>query len=310
MSWRRRALPPTTRIPRPWISCGATRAGTSRASSTNPSSPTSSRPARQGSFRTFLADYVTTEDGTGIVHTAPGFGEDDYQTLKGTGIPTVCPVDAECRFTEEVPDFEGVFVKDADKPIIERLKAEGKLVKREQYLHAYPHCWRCESPLIYRAVGSWFVKIDPVKPMMLDANARSPLGARPHPDRPFRQVAGERPGLGHQPQPLLGQPAARSGSATTARRTVCVGSREELEELSGAEPTTCTSTSWTTSPGSAPAGARCAAYPKSWTAGSNPAPCPTPRSTIPSRTRSISRPTSRRTSSARAWTRPAAGSTP
>ena len=100
----------------------------------------------QGAFVTVLGDYVSTEDGTGIVHTAPGFGEDDYQVLKGTGIPTVCPVDAECKFTEEVSDYQGIFVKDADKAILERLKAEGKLVKREQILHAYPHCWRCSSP--------------------------------------------------------------------------------------------------------------------------------------------------------------------
>ena len=123
-----------------------------------------------GAFRTFTADYVTTEDGTGIVHTAPGFGEDDYETLKGTGIPTVCPIDGECRFTGEISDYEGLFVKDADKGIIQRLKDEGKLVKRDTYFHSYPHCWRCKSPLIYRAVSSWFVKIDLIKESMLNAN--------------------------------------------------------------------------------------------------------------------------------------------
>ena len=126
----------------------------------------------QGAFRTVLGDYVSTEDGTGIVHTAPGFGEDDYTVLKGSGVPTICPVDAECRFTADVTDYKGVFVKDADKAIMERLKAENKIVKRDQVLHAYPHCWRCESPLIYRAVSSWFVKIEPVKRKMLDANAK------------------------------------------------------------------------------------------------------------------------------------------
>ncbi len=123
-----------------------------------------------GAFRTHAAEYVTTEDGTGIVHIAPGFGEDDYQVLKDSGLPVVCPIDAECKFTDEVPDFSGLFVKDADKPIIDRLKGEGKLVKRENYLHPYPHCYRTGKPLIYRAVSSWFVRIEPIKEKMVRAN--------------------------------------------------------------------------------------------------------------------------------------------
>lgn len=126
--------------------------------------------AEYGAFRTFNADYVTIEDGTGIVHTASGFGEDDYNVLKDTGIPVVSPIDDECRFDANVPDFQGRFVKDCDKDIIARLREEGKLVKRENYLHSYPHCWRCSSPLIYRAVGSWFVDIQKIKDKMLNAN--------------------------------------------------------------------------------------------------------------------------------------------
>ena len=126
--------------------------------------------AAKGAFRTVVGNHVTDTDGTGIVHTAPGFGEDDYAVLKGSGISTVCPVDAECKFTGEVPDYQGRFVKDCDKDIIDRLKAEGKLVKRDQILHAYPHCWRCESPLIYRAISSWFVSVEKIKTKMLAAN--------------------------------------------------------------------------------------------------------------------------------------------
>ena len=111
-----------------------------------------------GAFRVFNGDFVSTEDGTGIVHTAPGFGEDDNKVFQGSGVPVVCPIDDECKFTHEVPDYEGRFVKSCDKDIIDRLKKEGKLVKRDQIFHAYPHCWRCGSPLIYRAIGSWFVK--------------------------------------------------------------------------------------------------------------------------------------------------------
>ncbi|MDY0304355.1 MAG: isoleucine--tRNA ligase, partial [Sphaerochaeta sp.] len=123
-----------------------------------------------GAFICVTGDYVTTEDGSGIVHTAPGFGEDDYQVLKGTGIPVVCPIDMEGRFTAEVSDWEGVFVKDADKEIIEYLRGKGLLVKRENYLHSYPFCYRTKTPLIYRALSSWFVDIQKIKQYMLDAN--------------------------------------------------------------------------------------------------------------------------------------------
>ncbi|WP_262373163.1 class I tRNA ligase family protein [Treponema phagedenis] len=117
-----------------------------------------------------LGDFVSTEDGTGIVHTAPGFGEEDNLVFKDSGVPVILPDDAECKFTQEVSDYQGMFVKDADKLIMERLKSEGKLVKREQILHAYPHCWRCSSPLIYRAIGSWFVSVEKIKENLLKAN--------------------------------------------------------------------------------------------------------------------------------------------
>ena len=124
----------------------------------------------QGAFRAHLADYVTTEDGTGIVHIAPGFGEEDHEVLKDSGLPVLVPIDPEARFTSEVWDYEGLYVKDADKEIIKDLKGSGALVKRENYLHPYPHCYRTKKPLIYRAISSWFVDIEKVKQAMLDAN--------------------------------------------------------------------------------------------------------------------------------------------
>ncbi len=126
--------------------------------------------AEKNAFRTLLADYVTTEDGTGIVHTAPGFGEEDYAAMKDTGVPVVCPIDAECKFTDEIPEYKGLFVKDADREIIKRLKDEGKLVKRENYRHSYPFCYRTKKPLIYRAISCWFVDIGKIKEKMLKAN--------------------------------------------------------------------------------------------------------------------------------------------
>ncbi len=126
----------------------------------------------EGAFITVLGDYVTTEDGCGIVHTASGFGEDDYQVLKGTGIPVVCPIDDECQFTSEVPDFEGRFVKDTDKDIIKWLKDRNLLVKRENYLHSYPFCYRTDAPLIYRAMSCWFVDVQKIKSIMLESNEK------------------------------------------------------------------------------------------------------------------------------------------
>ncbi|HKK48350.1 MAG TPA: isoleucine--tRNA ligase, partial [Alkalispirochaeta sp.] len=126
--------------------------------------------AEQGAFRVHLGDFVTTEEGTGVVHIAPGFGEDDHRLLKGTGLPVIVPIDPEARFTAEVPDFEGLQVKDADKKIIAWLKERGILVKRETYRHSYPFCYRTKKPLIYRAVSSWFVDITAIKQRMLDAN--------------------------------------------------------------------------------------------------------------------------------------------
>ncbi len=100
------------------------------------------QPCSDGAFRLFNADYVSTEDGTGIVHIAPAFGEEDNKVFAGTGIPNVEPMDAECKFTKEVSDYVGRFVKDCDKDIMDRLKKEGKLVKRDTVVHQYPHCWR------------------------------------------------------------------------------------------------------------------------------------------------------------------------
>ncbi|GAB6089012.1 isoleucine--tRNA ligase [Spirochaeta dissipatitropha] len=124
-----------------------------------------------GAFKVFAGDFVTTENGTGIVHLAPGFGEDDYDTLKDSGLPVIVPIDADARFTDEVSDFAGMYVKDADKEIIRHLKDQGSLIRRENYLHSYPHCYRSGKPLIYRAISSWYVRVERIKELMLECNS-------------------------------------------------------------------------------------------------------------------------------------------
>lgn len=121
-------------------------------------------------FTIIHGDFVTTEDGTGIVHTAPGFGEDDNNVCKPLGIPTICPVDDAGCFTSEVYDYTGKHVFDTNDLITIRLKEENKWVKTEQYIHNYPHCWRTDTPLIYRAMSSWYVKVTAIKDKMIKNN--------------------------------------------------------------------------------------------------------------------------------------------
>eukprot|EP01083_Nonionella_stella_P031113 85190_1 len=126
----------------------------------------------QGAFRVLSDDYVTDDSGTGIVHQAPGFGEDDFRVClkngiiqKGEGV--VCPVDPNGRFDESVSDYTGQNVKEADKAIIADLKSSGRLVRQQQIVHSYPFCWRSDTPLIYKAVPSWFVNVTKIKERLL-----------------------------------------------------------------------------------------------------------------------------------------------
>ena len=110
-------------------------------------------------FKIISADFVSLEDGTGIVHLAPAFGEDDYEACKEHNLAFVQPVNTEGKFTNEVPEFEGKFVKKCDDKIIELLDTKGLLFKSEKILHSYPFCWRCDTPLLYYATKSWFINV-------------------------------------------------------------------------------------------------------------------------------------------------------
>ncbi|MDN4477239.1 isoleucine--tRNA ligase [Demequina sp. SYSU T00039] len=120
--------------------------------------------------RILAADYVTTEDGTGIVHLAPAFGEEDMAVCQEAGIEPVIPIDAKGRFTSEVPEYAGQQVFDTNPAVIKDLKEAGVVLRHETYEHPYPHCWRCRNPLIYRAVGSWFVRVTEFRDRMVELN--------------------------------------------------------------------------------------------------------------------------------------------
>ncbi len=125
-------------------------------------------PVNFDAFYVTTADFVSTEDGTGIVHIAPAFGEDDYNVCKREGIPLIKPVDEEGKFTDT--PWKGMFVKDADKHIIEWLKKEGKLYKKEKVEHSYPHCWRCGTPLLYYALDTWYIRMSKKREELIKNN--------------------------------------------------------------------------------------------------------------------------------------------
>ena len=118
-----------------------------------------------------LADYVTTEDGTGLVHQSPAFGADDLATCRKYGLPVVNPVSASGHFDSKLPLIGDMFFKEADKPLVRSLKESGKLFKQQPYEHSYPHCWRCHTPLIYYAQPSWYIRTTKLKDELLRENA-------------------------------------------------------------------------------------------------------------------------------------------
>lgn len=124
----------------------------------------------KNAWQVLVGDYVVDNEGTGIVHQAPAYGEDDQKLCDAAGIPVYVSVNERGQFNSVVTDFEGEHVFDANRPITQKLKAEGRLLRQASYEHSYPHCYRCKNPLIYKAVSSWFVETTKVKDRMLELN--------------------------------------------------------------------------------------------------------------------------------------------
>ena len=124
----------------------------------------------ENSWRILVDDYVTTSDGTGIVHQAPAYGEDDQRVAGAAGIPTILSLDDGGRFLPSVTDVAGELWMDANTPLVRVVRENGRLVRLQSYEHSYPHCWRCRNPLIYKAVSSWFIRVTDIKDDMLANN--------------------------------------------------------------------------------------------------------------------------------------------
>ncbi len=188
---------------------------------------------KRQAFYVVGADYVETTSGTGLVHQAPAFGEDDFQTGKEHDLPLVNPLSLTGHFDSSVSDFEGQFAKDADKAIVQKLKAQDSVVDQDTFVHAYPHCYRTGSPLLYMAISTWFMKVEELRDELVKSNETSHWVPEAVGTGRFGNwLAGARD-WNLSRNRFWGTPLPIWRCDEDPSDMVCVGSREELGRLCG-----------------------------------------------------------------------------
>ena len=188
----------------------------------------------EGAFRVLNDDYVTTDDGTGLVHIAPAYGEDDFRVCKAAGMNAFAdPLDDACAFTDALPEYAGRFCKDCDKDIIKRLKTEGKLVHQATIVHSYPFCDRTDTPLIYRAIDAWYVRVEDLHERLAANNANVHWTPDYVGEKRFGNWLGEARDWNISRNRFWGSCIPVWVNEADPDDMICVGSAKELEELSG-----------------------------------------------------------------------------
>ena len=194
--------------------------------------------AAEGAFVVLNDDYVTTDDGVGIVHIAPAYGEDDFRVCREAGMTAfVDPLDDACAFTDEIPEYKGRFCKDCDKDLIKALKASGKLVHQATIVHSYPFCDRTDTPLIYRAIDAWYVKVEDLHERLAKSNSAVHWTPDYVGEKRFGNWLSEARDWNISRNRFWGSCIPVWINDEDPDDMICVGSVKELEELSGVKVT-------------------------------------------------------------------------